>query len=64
MSANAYTNATRPTAPMATKRRDRAEADLKKAGQDVKKVGKDVEKAVERGAHDVKKAGGKLKKKL
>jgi hypothetical protein len=45
-------------------KRDKAKADLKKAGRDVKKVGKDVEIAVEKGAHDVKKAGGKLKKKL
>jgi hypothetical protein len=42
----------------------KAKADLKKAGRDVKKVGKDVEIAVEKGAHDVKRAGSKLKKKL
>jgi hypothetical protein len=47
-----------------TSKRDKAKGDLKKAGRDVKKVGKDVEIAVEKGAHDVKKAGSKLKKKL
>ena len=53
-------------AEMSTKgrRKDRVEADLKKAGQDVKKAGKDVEVAVEKGALDIKKAGSKLKKKL
>jgi len=49
---------------MATKRGDRAKADMKKAGKEVKKVGKDIEIAAEKGAHDVRKAGGKLKKKL
>src|SRR5689334_17883004 len=49
---------------MPTKRRDKAEADLKKAGRDVKKAGKEVEAAVERGARDVRKAAGKIKKKL
>ena len=42
----------------------KAKADLKKAGRDAKKVGKDVEIAVEKGAHDIKRAGSKLKKKL
>jgi hypothetical protein len=65
VSANLYTvkDATWPRMPT-TSKRDKAKADLKKAGRDVKKVGKDVEIAVEKGAHDVKKAGSKIKKKL
>jgi hypothetical protein len=47
-----------------TKRRDKIEADMKKAGRGVKKAGKDVEVAVEKGARDVKKAGGKIKRKI
>ncbi len=47
-----------------TKRRDKVDADLKKAGHDAKKAGKDIESAVEKGARDVKTAGSKLKKKL
>ena len=62
--ANAYTSCNAVDGLMASKRGDRAKADLKKAGKDVKKAGKDIENAVERGARDVKKAGGKLKKKL
>lgn len=62
--ANAYTSCDAADALMATKRGDRAKADLKKAGKDAKKVGKEIENAVEKGARDVRKAGGKLKKKL
>jgi hypothetical protein len=49
---------------MPTKRRDKVEADLKKAGHDAKQAGKDIENADEKGARGVNKAGGKLKKKL
>jgi len=62
--ANAYTSCATADGLMATKRGDRAKADMKKAGKEVKKVGKDIEIAAEKGAHDVRKAGGKLKKKL
>lgn len=40
-----------------TSKKSKAKADVKKVGRGVKKAGKDVEVAVEKGAHDIKRAG-------
>jgi hypothetical protein len=40
----------------------KVEADVKKVGSEMKTAGKDVEKAVEKGAHDLKIAGRKIRK--
>lgn len=47
-----------------TSKKSKAKADVKKVGRGVKKAGKDVEVAVEKGAHDIKRAGQKIKKKV
>jgi hypothetical protein len=46
-----------------TSKKAKVKADAKKVGGGVKKAGKDVEVAVEKGAHDIKRAGQKIRKK-
>ena len=50
--------------PCMSSKKLKAKADVKKVGRGVKKAGKDVEIAVEKGAHEMKRAGQKVKKKV